>query len=96
MNTTTLPYIADQNGIVREWLNKTETIDMSMFTNIIGIGTEAFNANKNRTIKRIILPESLRIIEENAFIGLVELETIVFPKRKIKIVNNPFSKYLCY
>lgn len=91
MNTTVLPYKADQNGIVREWLNKTETIDMSMFTNIVGIGTEAFNANKNRTIRRIILPESLRIIEENAFIGLVELETIVFPKRKIKVVNNPFK-----
>lgn len=91
MNTTVLPYKADQNGIVREWLNKTETIDMSMFTNIVGIGTEAFNANKNRTIRRIILPESLRIIEENAFIGLVGLETIVFPKRKIKVVNNPFK-----
>ena len=74
------------------WLRKNETRISLKRKKIEEIGTIAFYENKN--IQEVILPDTLRIIENNAFNLCENLEKITFPEGLERIDDNAFCNCL--
>lgn len=88
-----LPFQTDQSGttLIDYKATNKKVVDLSSYTNIKTIHTGAFNILKN-TLEEIIFPESLEMIERNAFWGFTKLKSVQFPKGKtIKTESNPFN-----
>ena len=78
-----------KNGVLTTYNFNRQVVDLSPYSFIKSIASTAFfNVTE---LRELILPDSLKCIEERAFQRCPKLEKIVFPKSLTEIKANPFE-----
>lgn len=83
-----IPFNITKDGVLTKYLYDRKVIDLSPYINIKIITRKAFEACKS--LRELILPESVQVIENDSFHTCTSLETIRFPDKFINIEGNPF------
>lgn len=79
-----------ETGIISKYNGILQVLDMRSFTNIKGIGSNAFT---NANIKELYLPNTVNLIADHAFNQSETLEKIVCENNQLKIGSRAF--YMC-